>query len=117
MSLKDIIAQYKRVIAGPPKPVVGSDAVVYFMQDAEDASRPVKIGVSDRRSLAKRRNSVQTGHPGQLRILGVLPCRDRTEAFNTERRLHQLFDYDRVSGEWFEPSESLFAILRRARRY
>ena len=65
--------------------------MVYFILHG---TKRVKIGFSIQ--VDKRLANIQTGLPGKARILYVTPG-----DMELEKRLHQLFAEDRVSGEWF----------------
>lgn len=71
---------------------------VYFIQAGEDG--PIKVG-----SAAKphsRLKELQTSSPYKLRLLGSVPG-----GYVEERRLHRLFGYFRLHGEWFEPIQEI----------
>lgn len=76
---------------------------VYFVQPIHGGL--VKIGVAA--DVAGRLNSMQTGSPVQLRVIGVIPDvgQDR------ETELHQRFAESRSHGEWFEPTPELLAYI------
>lgn len=76
---------------------------VYFFQQGECG--PIKIGCS--LDVARRFREIQTGCAVPLRVLGVVPM----AGFAMERRLHDLLSADRLSGEWFRPSELLYGII------
>lgn len=73
---------------------------VYFIQDHTGA---IKIGIAEYPAL--RLGSLQVAHPHPLKLLGVCEGGRRLE-----RELHEAFSHNRLSGEWYRPSEGL---LRR----
>ena len=76
---------------------------VYFIQQGEDG--PIKIGFST--DVEGRLKSLQTATPYPLVLLGVMEGNITTEA-----RLHGLFQFCRLSGEWFEPRDVLLQFIR-----
>lgn len=79
-----------------------SDSKVYFIRSGEDG--PIKIGVST--DPARRLRALQTSHPGQLTLLGMV-C----GTFDVERGLHTRFAASRIRGELFAPTEELLAYI------
>ena len=75
--------------------------MVYFILHG---NKRVKIGFSIQ--VDRRLASIQTSLPGKAKILYVTP--GDTEL---EKRLHQLFAADRVSGEWFYYSPAIRAWI------
>ena len=63
---------------------------------------PVKIGRTD--NPEKRLNSIQTGYPRKLQILGIL---ETDNSVAEEHRLHLYFENSRLHGEWFDIDGSL----------
>ena len=76
---------------------------VYFVQSGE--SGPIKIGVAV--DVAARIAVLQTATPTPLELLGVVPRGGR----ELERLLHKELAEDRLTGEWFWPSEKVQARL------
>lgn len=76
---------------------------VYFIQPT--AGGLIKIGVAT--NPTSRLQSLQTGCPVELRILGIVP--DVGQVVETE--LHQRFAASRVRGEWFDPTPDLVAYI------
>lgn len=79
------------------------DSHVYFIQQGYYG--PIKIGRSV--DVIARLHSLQTGCAEHLRILGVSILGGAA----LERRLHEMFAADRMSGEWFKPSELLYDVI------
>lgn len=79
------------------------DQHVYFIQRGHDG--PIKIGRSV--DVLARLRSLQTGCAEELRILGVTILGGAA----LESRLHRVFAADRMSGEWFKPSELLYDVI------
>ncbi len=76
---------------------------VYFIQSGVDG--PIKIGVSA--DPVARMAQMQTGMPHTLRLLAFYPgTRD------DEQNLHKRLATFRIRGEWFHPSEEVFAAVR-----
>lgn len=90
----------------PAKTPVSPGSVVYFIQAGADG--PIKIGVTGG-DVAKRRNSLQVGHPIRLRVLKTI----RGDV-STEARFHATFATSRLEGEWFLPSPALLEAIASA---
>lgn len=78
-------------------------AYVYFIQSGE--SGPVKIGIAD--NPYKRLVELQVGSPERLTIRAMF----MTETATDERRLHEEFEEEHISGEWFRSSPRLMALV------
>lgn len=78
------------------------DAHVYFIQRGLDG--PVKVGCSA--NVARRFWELQTASPEPLRIIGLYAL----GGYQMEARLHRTFAADRLSGEWFRPTQLLLEI-------
>jgi hypothetical protein len=78
--------------------------MVYFIQRSTNG--PIKIGVAG--EPRKRLESLQTGSPEPLYLLGTLPG-GKTE----EAALHQKFGALLIRGEWFEPGDELIGFVAR----
>lgn len=72
--------------------------MIYFIRAVNSGA--IKIGVSN--DPRRRLESMQTGSPEPLELLGVLPG-----GVDEERRLHQRFAAYRIHGEWFRGDETL----------
>jgi hypothetical protein len=90
--------------ASRPKREKGARGYVYFFLCSGTAT--VKIGVTASHP-ARRRRSLQTGAPGELRLLVYAPG---TAA--DERRLHRRFAHLRRQGEWFAYKDDLHDFVR-----
>lgn len=76
---------------------------IYFIEN--EKTKSIKIGIS--KNPHKRREMLQTGSDGRLRIIGAF------RGFESdERRLHQRFAAQRGIGEWFEPVLELRALIQ-----
>ena len=75
--------------------------IIYFVQMADEHG-PIKIGLSSLLLLRSRLDSLQTGNPYPLILLGAIPGDAKTEG-----KLHKKFSKYRLMGEWFHLSESL----------
>jgi hypothetical protein len=75
--------------------------VIYFIRAVNSGT--IKIGVSN--DPKRRLESMQTGSPEPLELLGILPG-----GVDEERRLHGRFKAYRIHGEWFRGD----AVLMRA---
>lgn len=71
--------------------------VVYFVRAGNKGA--IKIGVA--RDVKKRLATMQTGNPFELKVIALIPCSGVQQAFDTERRIHNLFKAKRIRGEWF----------------
>jgi predicted GIY-YIG superfamily endonuclease len=79
---------------------------VYFIQSGDSKKRnPVKIGVA--RNPERRLAALQTGNPEELKLLVVIECDSRTEAYAIESHLHKTLAKRNIRGEWF------YACMRR----
>ena len=92
---------------------------VYFVQDANDETAPIKIGWS--MNPWARLLELRAGNWRELRIIGRIPIREGDPRFGTgygglERQLHERFASSRIRFEWFRPHPELLAIAREAAR-
>ena len=79
---------------------------VYFIQSGSSKKRnPVKIGVA--RNPERRLAALQTGNPEELKLLVVIECGSRAEAYAIESHLHKTLAKRNIRGEWF------YACMRR----
>jgi hypothetical protein len=72
---------------------------VYFVGIGDPYTTHVKVGFTRKNPWA-RMASLQTGCPFKMRLLGFVFGNEGMEA-----ELHDVFDYYRKEGEWFEHSE------------
>lgn len=83
--------------------------VIYIAEQV--GGRLVKIGWT--KGCPKRRvQSLQTGSPKKLRLLGTIPA----ESVEDEKRLHIQFADLRVKGEWFRRSRRIMALVPREQK-
>lgn len=82
------------------------EQLVYFIQ--AEAGGPIKIGVAHRPD--ERLRDLQVGAPSVLVIRKVFPG-----GVPTERQLHERFSAQRLSGEWFRPSDELCRLANGRR--
>lgn len=73
---------------------------VYFIK-AGDA---VKIGYSE--VVGKRFSALQSGHAGELELLGAIPANGYTE-----HSYHERFAQFRIRGEWFRAEPELLSAI------
>lgn len=75
--------------------------MLYLMQNGD--TNQYKIGITN--NLNTRWSSLQTGCPGELRILKIWTHTDRKFILKYERVLHRFFEMlgqrIRLNGEWF----------------
>lgn len=80
--------------------------MVYFIQHGHHGA--IKIGYTrEDRSPLERMASLQTGNPIELHLRAVL----RGSALAIEDRLHQIFDGQRIRGEWFQGDREMFDLI------
>lgn len=77
---------------------------VYFVQHEEKG--PIKIGFSS--DPVSRLQSLQTGNPYDLTLIGVVPGSMAHEA-----KLHATCSKARVQGEWFWPTAEVLAVIEK----
>lgn len=75
---------------------------VYFVQGP--VGSPIKIGKT--KNIHTRLEALQVGSPTPLSVLLFAP--------GSEVYLHQRFRFDRVQGEWFNPSFTLLSFIVQA---
>lgn len=87
--------------------ILANPSFVYFIGEPDNG--PVKIGVA--KDPIARVRGMQTGNPRRLRIEHVL-IGDR----DTEQLLHEMWESDRLTAEWFTPEirERLLPVVARA---
>lgn len=88
--------------AGKPRGAPQGNSSVYFIRDGEKAC--IKIGVSV--EPRHRRGSLQTGHPGELVLLGTIPG-IRADEQELQYRFRDL----RVRGEWYRETPELLSAI------
>lgn len=71
---------------------------VYFIKCC-DKNGFTKIGVAN--DPYERLDYLQTGCPYPLKVVSVIKCRNRKQAYDTEAYLHKIFKRNKVRGEWF----------------
>jgi len=71
---------------------------IYFVQAGE--AGPIKIGCS--KNPHQRHQDLQVYHYETLYLLGYIEHSDILE-----NQLHQLFEHDRIRGEWFRPTPAV----------
>lgn len=76
---------------------------VYFVQENRKNGL-IKIGHSS--NVGKRMSQLKNGRTTGLTLLGTFDGGAIEEA-----KIHDLFDSDRVAGEWFKPSNKLLAFI------
>lgn len=87
------------------------DALVYFIQAVDQPWSPVKIGLSTKRSLKHRVDTLQIGNPFKLRAVVTA-----VGGWRLEKDLHERFAESRMSGEWFRMTVGLQEFMRLLRR-
>ncbi len=79
---------------------------VYFFK-ASSKPQTVKIGFACRNNLKRRKIAVQVGCPFEITLIATMPG-----CLKTEKRIHQLFDKQRVRGEWFGFSLGIRRLIK-----
>ena len=87
--------------------LVKNQAVVYFLQNQNDPSGPVKIGYTA--DLKSRTRTVEIRCSHSLRCLGVI----RPGSYQIEAELHRQFRPCRVRGEWFAPVPEFIEFIKQ----
>ena len=84
--------------------------MIYFIQieNGEKSDAPIKIGFSD--NLKTRLMDIQIALPYKINLLAVAKGDKQLEHL-----LHQEFAQDRIRGEWFRPTERLWALIEDIR--
>ena len=77
-----------------------NENIIYFILDTY--SNAVKIGYTTIKGLRRRLQTLQTGTPYELRLLGAL-WGDK----KIEKQLHEKFHYSHIRGEWFHYTKEL----------
>lgn len=86
---------------------------VYVIQ-AGNKKGPYKIGVAD--NPKQRMADLQIGNHVDLRLLLVIPCSSRRNAYHLETRLHRELGGLRIRGEWFNSKLKLKEVIERAEK-
>jgi hypothetical protein len=76
---------------------------VYFVQGC--CGGAIKIGFS--KNPEKRLQGLQTGYPDTLRILLLVPGKEKTEQY-----FHRKFELYRLNGEWFKPEKVILDEIK-----
>ena len=77
-----------------------NENIIYFILDTY--SNAVKIGYTTIKGLRRRLQTLQTGTPYELRLLGAV-WGDK----KIEKQLHEKFHYSHIRGEWFHYTKEL----------
>lgn len=77
--------------------------MIYFIQAGPGG--PIKIGFT-KYAVEGRMAALQTGNPVALKLLGT-----REGTVEDEADLHERFDFCRLRGEWFYPTEDLLEFI------
>ncbi len=78
--------------------------MIYFIQGARTGY--IKIGHTAKASPMSRLRSLRTAATESLSLIGVMDGDSQAE-----KTLHARFDFERETGEWFKPSESLVNFI------
>ena len=70
---------------------------VYFIEDEHDH---IKIGMSN--SLDRRIDAIQTGNADKLKLYYAFIVRNRKDALQLEKEMHNLFSKHKIRREWFD---------------
>jgi len=79
---------------------------VYFIRAGNTG--PIKIGVAS--NVERRLDALQTGNHLTLYIIATIKYSSRAEAYEKERKFHNLFKHKRLRGEWFSNKIKLSEI-------
>ena len=77
---------------------------IYFIRTKDNANL-IKIGVAQ--DVQLRLSTLQTGNHSTLEIIGSTPIDCHKHALCMEKKIHDLFRYYRVRGEWFRSAAPL----------
>jgi hypothetical protein len=78
--------------------------MIYFIQAGKNG--PIKIGKTNG-DIADRLAQLQTGCPYKLRVLWLYYGDKYTES-----KIHKIFEHEKLHGEWFHPSGSLYEFIK-----
>jgi len=81
--------------------------VVYFVQEASGICA-IKIGLSTNSHLLSRLDSLSSGNPRRLTIIGV-----EVGSQEYEQKLHYIFRKYSIKGEWFLPDKKILNHIER----
>lgn len=81
---------------------------IYFIRTKDNANL-IKIGVAQ--DVKSRLDTLQTGNHTALELLGSFPVDSQKHGLAIERKLHDLFRYYRVRGEWFRSAAPLRSFI------
>jgi predicted GIY-YIG superfamily endonuclease len=79
---------------------------VYFIRDGIGN---IKIGVA--KDVDKRKAGLQTANPNELEIFYIMSVPNMEYAVSIEKALHDMFNKERVRGEWFK-EKNILGFLR-----
>ena len=85
---------------------------VYFIGCVDIVTKTltsIKIGKSENPNI--RLTQLQSGNPGDLVILKMIPCETNEEALKLENFFHNTYKTDRLNGEWFSISSELLTDI------
>ena len=71
-----------------------------YLYVIEREQGPVKVGISSK--PWKRVSSIQIGCPFKVELLFLIQAQDRDHAVRHERSFHDVFEEQRLTGEWFK---------------
>jgi hypothetical protein len=77
--------------------------MIYFIQCGTNG--PIKVGQTDN-DVKSRMTQLQTGCPYELKLLWVYTGHDYTES-----KIHEELSKERIRGEWFHPSKTVFDFI------
>ena len=77
--------------------------MIYFIQCGENG--PIKIGQSD--NVQERFKQLQTACPYELKLLWMYSGEEYCE-----KDIHDKFKHEKVRGEWFHPSRTLYIFIK-----
>jgi len=77
--------------------------MIYFIQEGQRG--PIKVGYTIGKP-EKRLQTLQTGHPSSLVLLGHI---EGTEVH--EKKIHQFLGFYRIRGEWFRAEELVIKFI------
>ncbi len=79
-----------------------TETFLYIIATVDEKGKhiaPIKIGVTTNRVV--RLNNLQSGNPNKLDYFACYPFSSEEEAYLAEKTLHEHFEEERLSGEWF----------------
>lgn len=81
--------------------------LIYFIKDTRGGE--IMIGVTTKRRLERRIQTLQLGNPSEMKLLGVIKTRN---APAIARELRATYAASHVRGPWFNPAPDLMAFIR-----